>query len=265
MIEYNHKPDYEIVQHITDGGSSHIYLVKYEDGHGILKLARDDSYTTKLQFENEAELLKGMNHESIPKLLSFHKINGKPAILMTLMPGLNLKYAIEQKNLQFNWKETVNIIHQLINITKYMHDQEPSIVIRDIKPSNIIYNDNHKISLVDFGTSSNHTNEIHNKAFGTKGYAPPEQYKNGCVEKRSDLFAIGATMFYIHTGNTLEQYSKRRILKPNTPKKFWRFIEKATEIDLNKRFQSINEMSRELNQIRPSFFEKIKSLVKQNK
>lgn len=251
--------DYKVIKHITDGGSSKIFLIEQKNGtRAILKIAIEPKYINNLQIENEGHILSKLSHPAIPELIDMVEIDGFKAIIMSLKRGRNLKHVIETKSKLFSWKETLTIAKQLASIVDYFHNQNPYIVIRDIKPSNIVIDKYLRVQLVDFGTSSDHTNIIHNKAFGTVGYAAPEQFKNGSVHKESDIYSLGATLFYIlFDGADLKSNNEFKSRK-KIPKSMTEFIRKATQHDMRHRYRNTSEVLRELNKINYSLLEKIK-------
>lgn len=256
-----HHSDYKVLKHITDGGSSKIFLVELKDKKkAILKLAIEPKFINNKQIDNEVYLLDKLNHPSVPKLIDQVEHEGFKGIIMTLMTGRNLKHFIETKSKTFTWKESLDIAQQLANIVRYFHMQDPYIVVRDIKPSNIVIDKKMNVQLVDFGTSSDHTNAIHNKAFGTIGYAAPEQFVNGNVHRRSDIYALGATVYFIVTnGETITENIKMDKMR-HIPKKFRKIIIKAVEKNIDNRYQNIDDLINDLKEVKFNLFEKIRHL-----
>lgn len=251
--------NYSMIKHVTNGGTSKIFLIELKDNtRAILKVAKDPVFINNKQLDNEASLLKKLNHPAIPTLIDYLSVDEYRAIVMTLMEGRNLKHVIDVKDYRYNWQETLYIGKQLAGIIKYFHRQEPEIVIRDIKPSNVVIDKKLTVKLVDFGTSSDDTGIIHNKAFGTVGFAAPEQFENGVVDKRSDIFALGATLYYL-LSNGGNIYTESRLFDGGyTPGKFKEFIYKCTKSTMDQRYQTIDEVISALENINETPWEKIK-------
>jgi len=87
-------------------------------------------------------------------------------------------------------------------VLDYLHQQQPPIIFRDLKPSNIMLSDAGVIKLIDFGIAR--TYKVGKKkdtvAMGSENYAPPEQWGKGQTDARSDIYALGATMYHLLTG-----------------------------------------------------------------
>jgi serine/threonine protein kinase len=81
----------------------------------------------------------------------------------------------------------------------YLHRQSPPIVHRDLKPANIMVTPSGTIKLIDFGVARHHVGRPDTEGLGTNGFAAPEQHEQHS-EPRSDLYALGATLFALVTG-----------------------------------------------------------------
>jgi serine/threonine-protein kinase len=142
---------------------------------------------------------------------------------------------------------------QIADVLDYLHNHEPPIVYRDLKPSNVMIDGKTgRIMLVDFGIARLvNKEEKGNTAVGTMGYAPSEQYA-GNAEPRSDIYALGATMFHLLTGNDPQNnpllifdFTKNprpRAINPNLSVEMERILMRAVEYNANMRFSSAAEM-----------------------
>ena len=111
-----------------------------------------------------------------------------------------------------------------------------NIVHRDIKPENIIITDNATVKLIDFNASRVYKNECtaDTVVLGTIGYASPEQFGITQSDARTDIFALGVLLNVMLTGvHPSEQLAKGRAGK---------IVLKCTQIDPNKRYQSVEEL-----------------------
>jgi serine/threonine-protein kinase len=94
-------------------------------------------------------------------------------------------------------------IRQVCDALEYLHTRTPPIIHRDIKPRNIVITPDNRAVLVDFGISKaynvDHTTTMGARAV-THGFSPPEQYGVGRTDTRSDVYALGATLYMLLTG-----------------------------------------------------------------
>jgi serine/threonine protein kinase len=87
----------------------------------------------------------------------------------------------------------------VLDTLEYLHNLEPPVIYRDLKPSNLMIAESGQVKLIDFGIARLFQPLSNATMIGTQGYAPPEQYR-GKVEFRSDLYALGATMHHALSG-----------------------------------------------------------------
>jgi serine/threonine protein kinase len=204
-------------------------------------------------FEREAQILQALNHSRIPRYRDYFDIDkdtggGVPwfALVQDYIPGFSLQELIEQGK-RFTENEVRSLLTELLEILIYLHELKPPVLHRDIKPSNLILGADDRIYLIDFGAVQAQA-AVTGMTFtivGTSGYAPLEQFWGRAVPA-SDLYALGATLIHLLTGiapadlpqkDSRIQFSDRVELQSN----LLGWIEKATEISIEKRFDSARE------------------------
>ena len=123
-----------------------------------------------------------------------------------------------------------------------------------MKPANVLLQPDGKLRLIDFGTMRLYDEKegCDTFVFGTKGYAAPEQYGGaGPIDNRADIFGLGMTMHYLLTGvNPVEPpYITQPIRKINRdlPAYLEAIVQKCTEPDREKRYQTIESLLKALN------------------
>ena len=207
--------------------------------------------------EREVEILKKLNHPGIPQYLDYFEVDSDTDLVFYLVqqlaPGKNLDEWVKE-----GWRGTEEeikaIAEQMLNILIYLHELEPPVIHRDIKPQNIIRSPEGKIFLVDFGAVQNayySTFMGGSTTVGTFGYMSLEQ-AGGKAIPASDLYSLGATLVYLLThrspselsqdGLTLEFRSSVQISDS-----FADWIEKLLEPEIEERFQSAQEALTALN------------------
>jgi len=137
-------------------------------------------------------------------------------------------------------------------VLEYLHNHEPPIIYRDLKPSNVMIDGvTGRVMLVDFGIARwVNKDEQGVTAIGTMGYAPPELF-SGNVEPRSDIYSLGSTMFHLLTGadpqsNPLlifnfEKNPRPRQINPQLTDQIEAILARAVEYDAHMRFASAAE------------------------
>lgn len=167
------------------------------------------------QFEYEAHLLAGLRHPALPAVIDHFVENGNHYLVMQYIPGETLSAYLErQPRRRLNEGEALRIVTPLLAALDYMHQRTPPIIHRDIKPDNIRLHPEGTIYLVDFGLA-----KIYNPALPTTtsaravtaGFSPLEQYGVGSTDARSDLYALGATLYTMLSGEEVLEAPQRAL------------------------------------------------------
>ncbi|TWH48286.1 serine/threonine-protein kinase [Sporomusa sp. KB1] len=139
-------------------------------------------------------------------------------------------------------EKAVHWIRQLCEAVRLLHEQSPSIIHRDIKPDNIMLSSDGVIKLIDFDASKEFTpnKQRDTQLVGTPNYAAPEQYGFASSDPRTDVYAMGILFHELITG-----------YKPNEINfsykgRYGKIIQKCIELDPKKRYQSVQELERQL-------------------
>lgn len=244
---------YQLAELLGEGGSGSTYrAIRLEDGAAvaikILSLRHLNDWKQLELFEREAKVLSQLNHPQIPKYLEYFHIdtpeNRAFYIVQQLAPGKPLTAWV-----QAGWRgteaEVRDIASQLLEILQYLHQQSPPLIHRDLKPHNIIRNDDGRVFLVDFGAVQdvyNNTLLKGSTVAGTFGYMAPEQFR-GLAVPASDLYGLGATILYLLTHRSPADLPQERLklsfrAHVNISNHFADWLEKMLEPDTSERFLS---------------------------
>lgn len=211
-------------------------------------------------FVKEAQTLAALHHPGIVEVIDIFDENNTSYMVMPFVEGRSLQSIVE-KNGPLTYPEAVNYIGQVANAVGYIHDRH--ILHRDIKPDNIMITADYKAVLIDFG-SAREFEEDKTQAqtsMVTHGYAPTEQYtRNSRKGAYTDIYAIGATLYFILTGKVPYEAAARiteampepRELNPSLPEEANRTIMKAMQLKSQDRHQSIAEFMDDLRNVKPS-------------
>ncbi len=226
---------YKIVDVIGQGGMGCIYQaadLRLEGRFTAIKDIQPDPNGTpegreqdRRQFQREASTLARLDHPNLPKVSDFFSENNRDFLVMDFVPGYDLRQAIDQAVRRGEFLPEDQVLEwarQLADALRYLHSQDPPVLHRDIKPANIKLTPDGLIKLVDFGlvklmaTDENRTITVV-QGRGTALYTPLEQYGGdmGHTDARSDLYALGATLYHLLT-NTPPVEAKQRFLDPRS-------------------------------------------------
>jgi len=150
-------------------------------------------------FKREAHLLKTLNHPGVVRFFDHYSTeDGKYYLVMDYVRGSSLESVINDFG-PFDEDDAVKVGIQICEVLEYLHEQDPPIIYRDLKPSNLMLTPEGQIVFIDFGIARTFMPKESATRVVTAGYSPPEQYF-GKPETRSDLYALGATLGHLITG-----------------------------------------------------------------
>lgn len=152
-------------------------------------------------FKKEARMLSKLDHPSLPRITDFFSVGEERwYLVMEYIPGETLKQIVKRKG-PLPQSDVLEWGMQICDILDYLHNQEPPVIFRDLKPSNIMLHRDGRIKLIDFGISRHFKPgmEADTISYGSHGYSPPEQYGDKQTDARSDIYSLGATMHHLLT------------------------------------------------------------------
>lgn len=255
---------YIIVKTIGGGGMGAVYVATdtqkagqkwavKEMGLSELKTQSEIKQAEK-SFQREANLLTQLNHPSLPKAQPAFKQNGRWYFAMEFVEGENLLQRLHARGGAFAESQVLDIAKQLCDVLEYLHTQTPPIIFRDLKPANIMLEPNGRIKLIDFGIARFFTpGKTQDTAlYGSHDYSALEQFGSGQTDARSDIHALGATLYHLLTGNPPPKANERALdpkllisvqrMNPSVSARTSNVIDKALAVHPNQRYQSIREL-----------------------
>lgn len=246
---------YKFLKPIGSGGMGIVYLayaVKLNKEVVVKQLASksDDVYEISEAirlFEREAKLLRTLSHSGIVPILDYHvTVDGKYFLVMDYIKGKDLSVVLKNFG-TFDSEATVEIGIQCCKVLDYMHSQNPPIIYRDLKPSNLMLTPEGKVIFIDFGIARIVNTVDKATKVVTSGYSPPEQYY-GRPEPRSDLYALGITMGHLLTGVKPKPLTQSNPIKDNSKVngQLNDLIFRLTSYNIEDRPKSANEVLSEL-------------------
>ena len=235
------------------------------------KLTGAEKRQHEQQFINEARAAGRLSHPHIVTIFEASSEGAETYIAMEYLHGRELSKLIDDGH-QFDFDSVASIIWKLSDALYYAHRHE--VVHRDVKPANIFLVDDQQPKLVDFGIARapNRVSEqlaiveapftiFRNNLLGTPNYMSPEQATGREVDHRTDIYSLGAVMFEMLTGRKPFQSrdtdkllhmiaykapAKPHELNPSVPLALSKIVMKAMNKQLDKRYQSADEMTLEL-------------------
>lgn len=202
---------YQVERKLGEGGTAVVWLVrdtrergqvwalKELDFSGIISVhERDDAVR---HFEREADILMRLSHPALPEVVDRFSEGGRQYLVLERVEGPTLDQVLQRRGGPIDEREAVRWARQLCEVLAYLHGCVPPVVYRDLKPANVMLSVDGRVRLIDFGIAR----PLHPQragdtaAYGTPGYAPPEQHAGHAVPA-SDVHALGVTLFQLLTG-----------------------------------------------------------------
>ena len=228
---------YHVVGLIGAGGMGAVYLVdddRIEGRQCAIKetvpqpnVSEAVALAHHKQFQQEASTLARLDHPGLPKVSDFFSTDGQDYLAMDFVPGQNLEEIVNKARRENRFLDQASVlgwVDQLCDALTYLHSRQPSVLHRDIKPANIKLTPEGRVKLVDFGLVKPLDPNDPSTLTGLQGagslpYAPLEQYVEhlGHTDARSDLYALGATVYHLLTGKVPASAQERFLIPELLP------------------------------------------------
>ncbi|MFQ3534830.1 MAG: serine/threonine protein kinase [Aggregatilineales bacterium] len=264
---------YEIIAQIGKGGMAAVYRARQHniDREVAIKVivpevARQPEFAQR--FVREAKTIAKLSHAHILKVFDYGQEGDLIYLVMELMLGGTLMDRIRQSVLPL--RDTARILNQIASALDYAHKR--SIIHRDMKPQNVLFDDSDNAFLTDFGIAKVLDEHISGEksldltrpgtSMGTPLYMSPEQWRGIPVDGRADVYGLGVMLFEMLSGrlpfasetpvgmmhaHVYEPPPPLRSLRPDLPESVERVVAKALAKDPNLRWQTAGQLAEAFN------------------
>lgn len=232
------------------GGLSAIYLAQLDNKtlvvlkEAVIPDNAVESVKKKAQemFEREAQLLMKLEHPGIVRVLDYFADSGRHYLMLEHINGQDTRQLVRQNGPQ---KESTVIkwAMEIAATLKYLHEQDPPIVHRDLTPDNLVLREDGSIMVIDFGAANEFIGTATGTLVGKQAYIAPEQLRGKAVTQ-SDLYSLGCTLFYYLTGKEPEALSTSdpRTEKPEVSPELAELVTTLTEMEAADRYKSAQHL-----------------------
>ncbi len=218
---------FKIVQVLGEGGMGTVYKVELVGRPGYyravkellinLNTSAEERRSAIERFDKEIDLLFSLKHPHIPSFLLSFQERGNYYFVMEFVPGQSLDKMLEKNKGPLNEEDVIKWMMQVCEALSYIHSFNPPIILRDLKPGNVMVTPNGDVQLIDFGIARRFdpNKRTNTENLGTISYASPEHLgsltspgqrrspqnpgKLVQTDARSDIYSLGATMFHLLT------------------------------------------------------------------
>jgi tRNA A-37 threonylcarbamoyl transferase component Bud32 len=241
---------YKIKGHLTFGGASAIYLAENAEGERVILkeavLPRGTEAQARAKavemFEREAKLLLKLNSPRIARLLDMFVENDHHYLVIEYIAGTDLRSYVKEQGPQpeefvLRWAD------ELAGILTYLHDRHPPIIHRDISPDNIVVRIDGSLALIDFGAANELLSTATGTIVGKQAYIAPEQFQ-GKATPQSDIYGLGATLFFLSTGQDPQALSQSNPVEVNgrLSDEFNLLVARCTAMALRDRYRDAYQL-----------------------
>ena len=249
---------YQVQRMLGEGGMGSVYLAndtRLPRQWALKELTQNGSdpaeqAAAQEAFMAEAQILAGLTHPNLPRVVDFFQEDGRHFLVMDFIAGTTLEQRLQKSPLSVS--ETLKLGIQISQVLEYLHAQPQPVIFRDLKPANIILDEEQRPMLVDFGIARVFRQGAGSdtRALGTPGYAAPEQYGRGQSDHRTDLYALGATLHHCLSGkdpgDNPFHFASLQEVRSDVPADLDRVILRLVSLKAEDRFQSAQDVHQAL-------------------
>ncbi|MBR4733389.1 MAG: protein kinase [Lachnospiraceae bacterium] len=198
----------------------------------------------RLEGEGHADLyrrVEKLHCAYFPRVKEIQSADGETLVTEEYLEGRTLDRILEGEVSVLNG---FFYLEELLKAVRVLHQMEPPVIHRDVKPENVIITKDGALKLLDFDSArslSDQEKDRDTACLGTRGYAAPEQFGYQQTDVRSDLYSVGIVC---------SQVAEKMVLTKRMQKRMKAFLDKATMFDPKERFQSADEMITALKKVR---------------
>lgn len=264
--QYLLKQQYIIIGQAGKGGMGAVYrAIDTHKGQGQVAvkelsqahLGEAELKEVTARFQQEAAMLAALSHPNLPRILDAFSEDGRSYLVMDFIEGQTLQQMLRDSKQPLPVPQALHIARQLCDVLSYLHAQNPPIIFRDVKPTNIMITPNGHVFLIDFGIARFFKEgQTQDTIFlGSPGYAPPEQHGLAQTNQQSDIYGLGATMHYCLTGidpyyvKTRFSFPPIHTKNPAVPPELDQLVQRMVAYQASLRPASANEVKQVLARI----------------
>jgi tRNA A-37 threonylcarbamoyl transferase component Bud32 len=251
-----HGNRYKVIRRLGIGGQGTAYLCRDEQTYQdvVLKETCIPVFADRAvkdralkRFEEEASLLRELDHEQIVRLIdSFHEDN-RAYLVLEHVEGMNLRKVVEESGAMSEQK-VCELALQMCEILKYLHSN--SIIHRDFTPDNLILSPKGILKLIDFNVAQSEQVGATGTIAGKHAYLPPEQFR-GKATPQSDIYAFGATLHFLLVASDPEAIScsSPRGQRSEISPKLDDLVRQCTQLNVEKRIKDVESIKQQLSNV----------------
>ncbi|MDW7660338.1 MAG: serine/threonine-protein kinase [Bacillota bacterium] len=239
---------YQIVETLHQSAQSCVYK--------IARTVNGELFTLKALLNEDPihfdiDHIAYLSHDGMARIVEYGESKHYTYVIKPYVEGMTLFEYVNRRG-PLSEKRVIDIAIQLSKVLEYLHLRDNPFVYRDLKPANIVLTDSGKVVLIDVETMRTVSGVHGTDTFyvGTHGYASPEQYGFAQSDTRSDLYGLGATLYFLLTGTepVLKKVGYKNIHEINATvsRKMVQVVDRCMKFNPDERYGSILEFEKAL-------------------
>jgi tRNA A-37 threonylcarbamoyl transferase component Bud32 len=202
---------YRVLRRLGEGGMGSVYAVEDTRRSGTIcalkellddgTLPPDEVAQARARFTAEIALMRRLRHPYLPRFIESFDEDGKSYFVMEYIPGGTLDDRLSAAGAPLPERDVLGWAISICDALTYLHWQRPPIIVRDLKPGNIIITPSGEARLIDLGIARTYKpgKQTNTENLGTMIYASPEHLGQTQTDPRSDIYSLGATLYHLLT------------------------------------------------------------------
>ena len=252
---------YRVLAQVGKGGFGAVYkAADTQLGHRVVAvkemsqagLSSQELSEATESFQREAMLLASLKHPNLPRVYDQFIEEGRWYLVMEFIEGETLETLLDQRGGRLPLEEALHLAQELCAALGYLHTRQPPVIFRDLKPSNVMLTPDQQMYLIDFGIARHFKpGQVKDTiAFGSPGYAAPEQYGKAQTTPRADVYGLGALLHQLVTGDDPSDSPFRFAPLPlMCPAALQTLLRRMVDLEEEKRPESMAEVGQELSRV----------------
>ncbi len=241
---------YQVEEYLGEGATGPVFLCR--DLHLPGKQWAVKEMIGDQPLGREVEIMLGLRHRNLPAVIDHFTENEKTFLVLEFVEGENLTYTVDQEG-RVNKFEALRWGLEIARVLSYLHGLSRPVLFRDLRPERVIVTPARHIKLVDFGLARYlEPGQRITQSRGAVAFTAPEQWQApGSEDSRSDIYSLGATLYYALTGKAPTPAGGNSLAeeRPDLSRGTVALIEKCMHPDTDKRFQDANTVTLQLEQL----------------
>lgn len=246
-----------VTRQLAMGGLSAIYLCQENEKLQVVlkesvlpgKIESETKAKAKEMFEREAKLLAKIDHPGIVKVRDYFIEDSRHYLVLDYLNGQDLRQLVLQNGPR-RQDQVLQMAEQICAVMRYLHNQEPAIIHRDLTPDNMVMTNDGSVVIIDFGAANEFLGTATGTLVGKQSYISPEQFR-GKACTASDIYSFGCTLHFLLTGKDPEALSVSHPKESNeyVSDEMDALVAKCTDMDVSGRYESFGQVDREIKKI----------------